>query len=103
MGLGSCGPQKPAIPDDVEVIARSCYEELVTHERTPTLNPSAAMEDGTYLILWSIVEFPNERGSCTVDGSGTVLLLTNNGDQQLEENPAEESPGPSPKESTSQQ
>ncbi|NEQ50300.1 MAG: hypothetical protein F6K11_09240 [Leptolyngbya sp. SIO3F4] len=94
LGSSACGPKKPVIPNDVEVIARRCYETVVTHERTPKLNPSEAMEDGTFLILWSIVEFPNERGSCTVDGNGTVLLLTNNADQrQTEEAPTEESLG----------
>ena len=74
VGLGACGPKKPAIPADVEAIARRCYGTLVTHERTPKLNPSESMEDGTFLILWSIVEFPDEQGSCTVDGSGTVFI-----------------------------
>lgn len=79
--LSACGPKKPVIPNDVEPIARSCYETLVTPERTPKLMPSAPMEDGTFLILWSMTEFPDERGSCTVDGSGTVLLLTSNANE----------------------
>ena len=87
-GISSCGPKKPVIPDDVEAIARSCYETLATLERTPKLEPSEAMEDGTYLILWSMVELPEEKGSCIVDGSGEVILLTNNADLQ-EEPPAE--------------
>ena len=81
-GLGACGPKKPIIPDDIEAIAHQCYKTLVTLERTHKLVPSESMEDGTFLILWSIAEFPNERGSCTVDGSGEVLLLTSNADQQ---------------------
>ncbi|MEM7062047.1 MAG: hypothetical protein AAF572_02650 [Cyanobacteria bacterium P01_B01_bin.77] len=81
LALSACGPKKPVIPDDVETIARGCYETLVTPERTPKLMPSESMEDGTFLILWSMTEFPNERGSCTVDGSGTVLLLTNNANE----------------------
>lgn len=81
LAFSACGPKKPVIPDDVETIARSCYETLVTPERTPKLMPSAPMEDGTFLILWSMTEFPEERGSCTVDGSGTVLLLTSNANE----------------------
>lgn len=81
LALSACGPKKPVIPDDVEIIARGCYETLVTPERTPKLKPSESMEDGTFLILWSMTEFPDERGSCTVDGSGTVLLLTNNANE----------------------
>lgn len=88
LGAGACGPKKPMIPDTIEAIARRCYATLVTHERTPQLKPSAVMEDGTFLILWSIAEFPDERGSCNVDGNGSVLLLTNNADEQthIEEN-----------------
>ncbi|MBE9068228.1 hypothetical protein IQ260_16375 [Leptolyngbya cf. ectocarpi LEGE 11479] len=81
LALSACGPKRPVIPDDIETIARGCYETLVTPERTPKLRPSESMEDGTFLILWSMTEFPNERGSCTVDGSGTVLLLTSNADE----------------------
>ncbi len=81
--IGACGPKKPTIPEEIEPIARRCYATLVTPERTPKLRPAAAMEDGTFLILWSMVEFPNERGSCTVDGSGVVLLLTSNADETL--------------------
>ncbi|MEM7796506.1 MAG: hypothetical protein AAF579_18890 [Cyanobacteria bacterium P01_C01_bin.118] len=81
LAISACGPKKPPIPDNVEAIARSCYETILTQERTPKLSPSEAMEDGKFLILWSIVEFPNEQGSCTVDGSGTVLLLTSNASQ----------------------
>lgn len=78
LAISACGPKKPPIPDNVEAIAQRCYETVSTKERTPKLSPSEAMEDGKFLILWSIVEFPNEQGSCTVDGSGTVLLLTSN-------------------------
>ena len=74
-GISSCGPKKPVIPDSVETIARRCYETLATPERTPKLSPSEAMEDGTFLILWSIAEVPDEQGSCIVDGSGILLLL----------------------------
>ena len=88
-GVSSCGPKKPVIPNDVEAIAQRCYETLATPERTPKLEPSEAMEDGTYLILWSMVEVPEEQGSCIVDGSGEVILLTNNADMQ-EELPAAE-------------
>lgn len=82
VAISACGPKKPPIPNDVEAIARSCYEAISTQERTPKLRPSEAMEDGKFLILWSIIEFPNEQGSCTVDGRGTVLLLTSNTTQQ---------------------
>lgn len=81
LASSACGPKRPPIPENVEAIARRCYETILTQERTPQLSPSEAMEDGKFLILWSIVEFPNEQGSCTVDGSGTVLLLTSNASQ----------------------
>lgn len=80
-GLSACGPKPPDIPNEVEAIARRCYTALIADGRTPTLEPAKAMEDGTFLILWSLGEPPNERGSCTVDGSGTVLLLTSNANQ----------------------
>ncbi|MEM9264073.1 MAG: hypothetical protein AAGA46_00960 [Cyanobacteria bacterium P01_F01_bin.13] len=89
--VSACGSQKPVIPDEIEPIARRCYETLVTPERTPKLNPSESMEDGTFLILWYIDEFPDEQGSCTVDGSGVVLLLTSNADKQP---PPEQTPTP---------
>ncbi len=81
-GVSACGPKKLVIPNDVEAIAHRCYETVAAPERTPTLNPAEAMEDGTFLILWSVAEVPNEWGSCIVDGSGTVLLLTSNADKQ---------------------
>lgn len=91
-GVSACGPKKPVIPDNIETIARGCYATVVKPERTPELEPSEAMEDGTFLILWSVAESPDEQGSCIVDGSGTVLVLTSNADKQ----PAEEStPEPS--------
>ena len=79
-GFSACGPRRPTVPDGVEAIAHRCYETLATPGRTPQLEPSSSMEDGTFLILWSIAEFPDERGSCTVDGNGAVLLLTSNVD-----------------------
>ncbi|MEO0869976.1 MAG: hypothetical protein AAFY17_16385 [Cyanobacteria bacterium J06642_11] len=82
VGSGGCGPKQPDIPNEVEAIAHRCYVALATSERTPKLEPAKAMEDGTFLILWSMAEAQNERGSCNVDGRGTVLLLTNNGDVQ---------------------
>ncbi|MEM1256581.1 MAG: hypothetical protein AAGI69_29440 [Cyanobacteria bacterium P01_H01_bin.21] len=85
----ACGPKKPAIPEDVETLAHRCYETLATAERTPQLNPSEGMEDGTFLILWSIAESPDEQGSCIVDGSGAVLLLTSNADERPEETSTE--------------
>ena len=85
LGVSACGPKKSAIPEDVETIAHRCYETLVTTERTPQLNPSESMEEGTFLILWSIAESPDEQGACIVDGSGAVLLLTSNVDEQPEE------------------
>ena len=85
LAVSACGPKKPAIPEDVEAIARRCYETVSTQERTPKLSPSEAMEDGKFVILWSIVEFPDEQGSCTVDGNGTVLLLTSNASQSSDE------------------
>ena len=91
VGASACGAKKPAIPDDVETIAHRCYETLATAERTPQLNPSESMEDGTFLILWSIAESPDEQGSCIVDGSGAVLLLTSNADVQPEETSTEPS------------
>lgn len=84
IGVTACGPKKPVIPDDVEAIARRCYETLATVERTPELTPAEAMEDGKFLILWSIAEVPDEQGSCIVDSSGTVLLLTSNADKPIE-------------------
>ncbi|MGD1855503.1 MAG: hypothetical protein ACFB2W_14760 [Leptolyngbyaceae cyanobacterium] len=94
LSLSACGPKRPEIPNDVEAIARRCYQTLATSERTPNLNPAKPMENGTFLILWSVAEFPDERGSCTVDGSGAVLLLTSNVEQQPSpaETPAEPSP-----------
>ena len=90
-GVSACGPKKPVIPDDVEAIAHRCYETVATAERTPKLAPSKAMEDGTFLIPWSIVELPDERGSCIVDGRGAVLLLTSNAaDTQSEEQSTEQ-------------
>ena len=86
-GLSACGPKPPEIPDDVEAIARRCYETLIADGYTPQLEPAKAMEDGTFLILWSLVE-PPEQGSCTVDGSGTVLLLTSSADQPPADAPA---------------
>ncbi|MEM6252036.1 MAG: hypothetical protein AAF821_03860 [Cyanobacteria bacterium P01_D01_bin.156] len=77
--VAGCGPRQPDIPNTVEAIARECYVELLTPERTPELEPAKAMEDGTFLILWSMAE-ADERGSCNVDGRGRVLLLTSNGD-----------------------
>ena len=91
LGTGACSPQKPPIPEDIEAIAQDCYKILVTPERTPQLNPSESMEDGTLMILWSIAEFPDEQGSCLVDGAGNVLLLTSNTASPTEENSAEES------------
>ena len=93
LALSACGPKKPAIPNEVETVARNCYAKLVTPERTPKLAAAEPMEDGTLLILWSIDEFPEEQGSCTVDGSGVVLLLTTNADEQpAAEQPADEQP-----------
>ncbi|MEO0396471.1 MAG: hypothetical protein AAF243_10875 [Cyanobacteria bacterium P01_A01_bin.137] len=83
--LSACGPKRSAIPDGVEAIAHRCYETLATPGRTPQLNPSQSMGDGTFLIVWSMAEFPDERGSCTVDGSGVVLLLTSADEQQQPE------------------
>ena len=91
---GACGPKRPVIPEDVETIAHRCYETLATAERTPQLNPSKGMEDGTFLILWSIAEAPNEQGSCIVDGSGAVLLLTSNVNKQPQETPTAPSNAP---------
>lgn len=91
-GVSACGPKKPVIPDDVEAIAHRCYETIATVERTPKLAPSKAMEDGTFLILWSIVELPDERGSCIVDGRGAVLLLTSNADKTQPEESSNEQP-----------
>ncbi|MEA5466613.1 hypothetical protein [Leptothoe sp. PORK10 BA2] len=90
-GVSACGPKRPVIPDDVEAIARRCYETLVTSGRTPKLDPSQSMEDGTFLIGWSMAEFPDERGSCKVDGRGAVLLLTSNEEEQ---SPTEGKPPP---------
>ena len=86
-GMSACGPKRAVIPDEVEPIARNCYEALVTPGNTPQLKSSQSMGDGTFLILWSIAESPDQRGSCTVDGRGAVLLLTSNADgqQQAEE------------------
>ena len=89
-GVSACGPRRPTIPDGVEPIAHRCYENLATPERTPQLEPSTSLEDGTFLILWSITEFPDEWGSCTVDGNGAVLLLTSNTDEL----PTDSTPSP---------
>lgn len=94
-GISACGPKKPIIPEDVEAIAHRCYATLVTPERTPQLQPSEPMEDGTVMILWFIAELPDEQGSCLVDSGGKVLLLTSNTDTPSEE--------PSTEESTSQE
>ncbi|MEO1182053.1 MAG: hypothetical protein AAFX51_14655 [Cyanobacteria bacterium J06636_28] len=85
LGMSACGPKRSDIPDGVEAIAHRCYETLAAPGRTPQLNPSQAMGDGTFLIVWSMAEFPDERGSCTVDGSGAVLLLTSADEQSQPE------------------
>ncbi|MEM9807771.1 MAG: hypothetical protein AAF959_21095, partial [Cyanobacteria bacterium P01_D01_bin.56] len=56
-----------------------CYLAIATPERTPQLEPAKAMEDGTFLILWAMDD-GDEQGSCSVDGSGALLLVTNNAD-----------------------
>lgn len=88
----ACSPPKTVIPKDIEAIAHDCYATITTPERTPKLTPSQAMEDGTVMIRWSMTQFPNERGSCIVDSSGTVIVVTSNADeqQQPEETSADE-------------
>ena len=90
--LSACGAKQPTVPNHVEAIAHSCYKSLLAPGRTPELSPSEPMEDGKLLILWSIVEFPDEQGSCTVDGTGRVLLLTSNTDRLSPSQTAEPAP-----------
>ncbi|MBT9311693.1 hypothetical protein [Leptothoe kymatousa] len=94
LSMGGCGAKKLKIPQEVEAVARPCYAALVAPERTPQLEPARAMEDGTFLILWSMAEAEDEKGSCSVDGSGALLLVTNNADVKTspEEKTTEEAP-----------
>lgn len=94
--LTACGAKQVKIPQDVESIARPCYVALATPERTPQLKPAKAMEDGTFLILWSMAEAEGEKGSCSVDGNGTLLLVTNNAD--VKPAPVEQAPAEKPTE-----
>lgn len=88
--VSACRPKKSAIPETVEPIAYGCYEALLGPERTPQIEPSMPMEGGTFLILWTMTEAPDEYGSCTVDGSGRVLLLTSNAASQPASEPDSE-------------
>ena len=73
VGSGCRQPQVE-IPTDLDPLAHSCFQTLATPEQQPQLKAPASLGDGTYLIQWS---FGAERaGSCSVDGHGRVLLLT---------------------------
>ena len=80
ISLSACGPKQLKVPEDVETIAHRCYLALATPGRTPQLEPAKEMENGTFLILWSMAEAKDEQGSCNVDGRGALLLVTNNAD-----------------------
>lgn len=43
-------------------------------EGTPQLEAPTPLEDGTYLIQWQFSE--TTFGSCKVDGSGALMMLT---------------------------
>ncbi|MEO1399806.1 MAG: hypothetical protein AAFV72_00970 [Cyanobacteria bacterium J06635_1] len=72
----ACTNRPPKLPTDLDPLGKQCYQEIlkIMGEGSPQLEPPTPLEDGTYLIQWQFSE--TAFGSCQVDGSGALMMLT---------------------------
>ena len=75
-GLSACGAAQIDIPPSIAAQARDCYQLILKSKpaQPPTMASPITLEDGTLLVQWRVSDLV--YGSCQVDSTGSVLMLT---------------------------
>ena len=74
--LTACGSSQIEIPASVDAKAQNCYR-LIAKENPDhpiDIEGPIALEDGTLLVQWQVSA--ENYGSCQIDSTGSILLVT---------------------------
>ncbi len=74
--LAACGSAQVEVPASVDALAHHCYRLVLQDNPAQPLTMEApiSMEDGTVLVQWQVSE--TDYGSCQVDSTGNVMMIT---------------------------
>lgn len=94
--LMACGRAQVEVPASVDALAHNCYRLVLQDDPAQplTMQPPIRLEDGTVLVQWQVSE--TDFGSCQVDSTGNVMMITRTAPPETPPAPSDDVPAAAP-------